>query len=225
MVDSQSLTVEENDGVVTVEFDRPNKRNALNVEMVTDLRDVLMELQQKSKHAIFLTGKGPVTTAGADTAVVGGDDDEQKRTLIKGINEIYELLQSHPRPTVMAAKGAAVGAGFQLAVICDFTIAGVETDLLKPEIKYGVFSGYSTAMLEVAVGGNVAREIALKGDTIPPKQALEWGIVSDIVPEAEVEDHARELVHQLSGYDSTAYAKTKETLGFDLELEDFENYP
>lgn len=224
-IDSQYLNVEMREETVIIEFDRPNKRNALNVELMTDFRDLLGQLNDNPEKGILLTGKGPVTTAGADTAVVGGDDDKQKRQLLGTINETYELLQSYPRPTVMAAKGAAVGAGFQLAIVCDFTIAGDETELLKPEIEYGVFSGYSTAMLDEAVGGNVAREIALKGDSIPPQRCLAWGIVSDVVSEENVEDYAIETLDRLIEYDQVTYAKTKEMLRFEIDLNTFENYP
>lgn len=223
--DAESVTVTEDGDVLVIELDRPDKRNALNVELITSLRDLLSELNDDPERGILLTGNGSVTTAGADTAIVGGDDERRKRELIEGINEVYEQLEAYPRPTVMAAKGGAVGAGFQLAMVCDFTVAGEETKLLKPEIKYGVASGYSTAMLETAVGGNVAREIALKGDAIPPERALEWGIVSDVVPEANVEDRARELLDQLVDYDPAAYAKTKEVLRSGIERDDFENYP
>lgn len=223
--DSESVTVTANDDVLIIELDRPDKRNALDIELITSLRDLLAELNADPNHGILLTGSGPVTTAGADTAIVGGDDEEQKRELIAGINEVYELLEAYPRPTVMAAKGAAVGAGFQLAMVCDFTVVGDETELLKPEIKYGVFSGYSTAMLEATVGNQIAREIALRGDAIQPEQALAWGLVSDVVPEADVDARARELLDQLTDYDSTAYAKTKEVLRFEVDRDEFEQYP
>lgn len=225
MVESDSLIVEESDSVVTIVFDRPDKRNAMDIDLISDLRDLLTELDAEQEQGILLTGNGSVTTAGADRDIVGGDDNERKRELLRGINKTYKLLTSYPRPTVMAAKGAAIGAGFQLALITDFTVVGEETALSKPEIKYGVFSGYSTAMLEKAAGGNVAREIALRGDEIPPERALEWGLVTDVVPEAEVEATARELAVQLADYEPTAYSKTKEALSFDGSLEEFDNYP
>lgn len=225
MAGNQPLSVTETDSVTNIEFDRPEKRNALDVEVVTELRDVLVELNEDPTDGILLTGTAPVTTAGADTSIVGGDDEEQKRALIERLNETYEVLQSYPRPTVMAAKGAVIGAGFQLAAMCDFTVAGDETKLSKPEIKYGVFSGYSTAMLRESVGANVAREIALKGDLIPPERALEWGIVSEMVPENEVQERARELTEQLSEYEPAVYKKTKRALQFEYGPDDFENYP
>lgn len=189
------------------------------------LRDLLTQLHEEQEQGVLFTGRGPVTTAGADTAIVDGDDDGKKRQLIDGMNDIYALLQSYPRPTVMAAKGAAVGGGFQLAVLCDFTIAGEETKLLKPEIKYGVFSGYSTTLLKDTLGRRAAQEIALRGDSIAPERALALGIVSEVVSEESVEDCARDLASQLVCHDPTAYAKTKGALEPEFDPLDFENYP
>lgn len=219
------LEITRDDGVRTISFDRPEKRNALDVPLVEDLLDELAAAEDDGEDAILFTGTGPVTTAGADTSVVGGDDDAAKRALVEGVNDVYAFLARYPRPTVMAVKGAAIGAGFQLAVACDFAVAAEDAALSKPEIGYGVFSGYSTRMLKSAFGTNVAREIALRGEEIPPERALEWGIVSDVVPTDAVEDRARELVELLAGYDPAAYEHTKGALSFEGAPEDFGNYP
>lgn len=225
MADRSRLDVTENDGYVTVCFDRPDKRNALDVELVTELLTIFDDLAETGTEGILFTGRGPVTTAGADTRIVGGDDEEAKRELLEGVNDLYEFLGDYRRPTVMAVKGAAIGAGFQLAVSCDFAVAGRDSTLSKPEIGYGVFSGYSTRMLKDTVGSNVAREIALRGESIPPERALGWGIVSEVVPSDEVERAARDLVETLVGYDPAVYERTKAALRFEESPDDFENYP
>jgi enoyl-CoA hydratase/carnithine racemase len=225
MADRSRLDVTEHDDYVTVRFDRPDKRNALDVELVTELLDVLDDLGAAGTEGILFTGRGPVTTAGADTDIVGGDDDAAKRDLVEGVNAVYEFLGDYRRPTVMAVKGAAIGAGFQLAVSCDFAVAGADAALSKPEIGYGVFSGYSTRMLAQTFGANVAREIALRGESISPERALEWGVVSEVVPSDDVEPTARDLLETLVGYDPTVYERTKNALQFDGAPGDFENYP
>ncbi len=225
MAEHNRLDVIEHAGYVTVRFDRPHKRNALDVGLVTELLDVLGDLGEAETEGILFTGRGPVTTAGADTDIVGGDDDVAKRELLEGVNALYEFLGDYRRPTVMAVKGAAIGAGFQLAVSCDFAVAGSDAALSKPEIGYGVFSGYSTRMLREAVGSNVAREIALRGEQIPPERALEWGVVSEVVPSDEVDAAARDLLETLVGYDPEVYARTKDALAFDASPADFENHP
>lgn len=224
-MDTRFLSISEGENVTTVTFDRPEKRNALTVEGVRELDAYLSDSSQEPDNGIVFTGTGPVTCAGADTDIVGGSDEKKKGQLLEALNGAYETLQTYPRPTVMAANGAAIGAGFQLAATCDFTIAGKETTLSKPEVEYGVFSGYSTAALQDSVGSNVAREIALKGTPIKPQQAREWGIVSEVVPEEDVESRARELCEDLSRYDKTAYEKTKQALVFEGSPGDFERYP
>ena len=219
------IEVDEEPSVLTVRLNRPDKRNALNLDLTKGLKELFEQLHEDPEKGVLLTGNGPVTTAGADVAVVGGDDDAKKRELTGTINEIYQLIESYPRPTVMAAKGAAVGAGFQLAIVSDFAVLGEETTFLKPEIEYGVFSGYSTRMLEHYFGAQVAKEIALAGNEISPQRALEWGMVTDVVAESEVEERARSVLDELVDFDPDAYRVTKEALRFDAGPADFEDYP
>lgn len=224
-VDSPVLDVDESERTVSVVLDRPDKRNAFNLELVNELYDALVELEERSDKGILLTGNGPVTTAGADVSIVGGDDEDKKRELTGKINDVYELLHRYPRPTVMAVKGAAVGAGFQLAIAVDFAVAGEETTLLKPEVEYGVFSGYSTRMIAHEAGNDVAREIALGGKTITPERAQQWGLISEVVADSAVEETAIELLEELVEYDPGAYEATKQALRFDHSPDDFDNYP
>lgn len=223
--DTPHVEIEETESTLTVRLNRPEKRNALNLELTKGLKDTLERLHEDPEKGVLLTGNGSVTTAGADVSIVGGDDDAKKRELTGTINDIYELIEGYPQPTVMAAKGAAVGAGFQLAITADFAVLGEETTFLKPEIEYGVFSGYSTRMLEHYFGAQVAKEIALAGNEIPPQRALEWGMVTDVVPEYKVEERAESLLERLVDYEPGAYRVTKEALSFDAQPADFDNYP
>lgn len=224
-VDSTVIDVVDTDDYVEVVLNRPNKRNAFNLELADDLHSILTELCSTGEKGILFRGEGPVTTAGADVSVVGGEDDAKKRQLTETINDIYQLLHEYPRPTVMPVKGAAVGAGFQFVMAVDFAIVAEGTTLLKPEIEYGVFSEYSTRMIAHQAGSHVAREIALAGTTVPPEQALHWGLISDVVPEDEVESAATDLLSKLVEFDPIAYRKTKEALVFDARPEEFETYP
>jgi enoyl-CoA hydratase/carnithine racemase len=219
------IEIEETDTALMVRLNRPEKRNALNLEVTRSLKYLFEQLHDNPEKGVLLTGNGSVTTAGADVAVIGGDDDTKKNDLIATINDIYKLIEGYPRPTVMAAKGAAVGAGFHLAITADFAVLGEETTFLKPEIEYGVFSEYSTRMLKHYFGAQIAKEIALAGNEILPEQALEWGMVTDIVPDSEVEDYAWSLLERLVDYDSNAYRMTKEALSFGAEPTDFDSYP
>jgi enoyl-CoA hydratase len=210
---------------LTVRLNRPEKRNALDLETVRALRNLLGELHEEPGPALLLTGAGPVTTAGADVAVIGSDDDDARAEFVAATNRLLHLVETYPRPTVMAVEGAAVGIGFQLAVAADFAVLGADATFLKPEIEYGVFSAYSTAMLEHRFGAQVAKEIALAGREIDPERALEWGIATDVVPGGEAEPRATALLDDLAGHEAGAYRATKAALTFEADPEAFENYP
>jgi enoyl-CoA hydratase/carnithine racemase len=223
--DTTTIAVEETDEIAVIKFNRPDSRNAFNLQLIEEFHNVLLDLNEDKTKGILLTGEGPVTTAGADTSIVGGEDDDKKEKLTENINNIYGLIHKYPRPTVMAVKGAAIGAGFQLALSVDFSVIGEESKLLKPEIEYGVFSEYSTRMIANQTSKNIAREIALAGNTISPEQALQWGLVTQVVPETKVESEAREYLDKLVSYDPICYEKTKESLAFSRDISEFENYP
>lgn len=220
-----NIEIEETDTTVTLSLNRPDKRNALNVEVAQELSDQLAALHKDATKGIFLRGNGPVTCAGADTAIVQDGTEEENRRFRELIEEIYERMNSYPRPTVMACKGAAAGAGFQLMVTCDFTILGEETTIYKPEIEFGLFSEYATKMIEHEAGTDVAKEVTLTGQTIEPERARSLGLVRDVVPNSKVEGVARELLSKLVGYDPTAYEMAKDSLRFQGSPSDFGGYP
>lgn len=141
-----------------------------------------------------------------DTDIVSDDAyDEKYGDAIEDLNaEVYQLLREYPYPTVMAAHGALIGIGFCHSVYCDFLVAGNNTRLSLPEIKYGLAVEAVLPELVDIVGARAAKEIALTGEPVSPSRAHELGLVTEIVPEAEVEDTARTLAEKIAAYDSQA---------------------
>lgn len=219
--DTPTLDVTERESTIEIALDRPDSLNAIDMDLATSLHELLGDLNDEPDKGLLLTGRGDVTTAGADTAIVANPDVDP--TEHAGyIHEIYDRLHRYPRPTVMACKGAIVGAGFQFALACDFAVVGEETTISKAEIEHGIYSEYAVEMTAAEIGARLTREIYLSGETFDPERAYGVGFASRLVPESAVDETARDLLADLVEKDPVAYEKIKRKLTYDGDVDDFE---
>lgn len=197
-----TLKVSSDGDILTVTFDRPDSLNALNTQMVRDFRDCIEEIHESSAKGFLLKGSGSSTCAGLDFSLAEQDPNSDE---VIEFNEIFdeglELLQTYPHLMMYAAKGAAVGAGFIYMLESDLAVAGEETTLMLPEVKYGLYPTGAAEPLESQVGARLGKEIALTGSKVDPERAAEIGLVNDTVPEAEVDDAARALFESVTQHD------------------------
>jgi enoyl-CoA hydratase/carnithine racemase len=201
------VAVDRSDGIATVRLNRPDKLNAVTLELLSELRDALVELPEEAVDGLIIAGNGPATCAGMDREIVA---DEKYADEINDLNdEIYGFLTSRPYPTAVAAHGALVGIGFILSLHCDFLVLGEETTLSLPEVQFGIAATHTIAPLERIVGTRAAKEIALTGDAIDPDRARELGLANRVVAEDDVEDAARELVGGIAEHESAVVRELK----------------
>ena len=201
------VAVDRSDGIATVRLNRPDKLNAVTLELLSELRDALVELPEEAVDGLIIAGNGPATCAGMDREIVA---DEKYADEINDLNdEIYGFLTSRPYPTAVAAHGALVGIGFILSLHCDFLVLGEETTLSLPEVQFGIAATHTIGPLERIVGTRAAKEIALTGDAIDPDRARELGLANRVVAEDDVEDAARELVGGIAEHESAVVRELK----------------
>lgn len=225
-VDTPAIEIDEDEDLVTIALNRPEKLNAITEEMMNGLHTLFTELDENPQKALLLTGRGKATCAGADTDVIEADDFSTSESEYEHKQqEIFQMLQTYPRPTVLAGKGAVIGAAFIFAFDCDFTVLGEETTFQYPETQLGMFSDRLPKLLNHLHGAQVAREVVLKGDEITPDRARELGLVTDVVPEGDVDAEAEALARQLADYDETVVEMIKETITFDFDPDDHVGYP
>jgi enoyl-CoA hydratase/carnithine racemase len=189
------------DGIVTVELNRPDKRNALTPEMVESLHETFGGLADDPPAGVLVTGRGRVTCAGMDTGVVSQDYENDFADLDALAQELYALLEDLPCPVAMAAHGALVGMGFVVSLSCDLLVVGAETTLSVPEVTYGITSEQTADRLPALVGRRVAAELLLTGEPLAPERARVVGLANDVVPEDAVDDRARELLATIADHD------------------------
>lgn len=193
-----NLRVAVADGIATLTIDRPKVRNALNLETVREFHEALVHLAGDDSIGVLI-----VTGAG-DVAFVSGADinDIRARTGADGLaainSSLFAAVERFPRPTIAAINGYALGGGCELALACDIRIAADTAKFGQPELGLGIIPGAgATQRLPRTVGLGRAKHLVLTGEIIDARQALEIGLVSAVVPAAELQDLARELARRI----------------------------
>ena len=214
------VQTEISDGVATVSLDDPDRRNALNAEMVDEIIAAFDALEaDRSVGAIVITGKGKGFCAGADLSHLGSSRRE-------GLLHIYEgflRVGRSPLPTIAAVNGAAVGAGMNLALVCDVRLASFSARFDTRFLQLGIHPGGGhTWMLQRAVGPAAARAMVLFGEVLSGPEAEQAGLVWRCVDDADLLDTARELAARAAAAPGELTRRTKATMDDVLAIDDHE---
>ena len=190
------MSVEE--GIATLTIDRPSVRNALNLETVQEGERALTALgADEAVGALIITG------AGESSFVSGADiNDIRARGRDDGLAAInssfFTAVERFPRPTIAAVNGFALGGGCELALACDIRVAADTAKFGQPELGLGIIPGAgATQRLPRIVGLGWAKHLVLTGEIIDAKQALEIGLVTAVMPAAQLQVRARELARRV----------------------------
>ena len=200
--------------VAVLTMNRPSKMNAIDRSMIDGLESAITEARLDGARALLLTGAGRGFCAGADlTAPPGqghtpGTETLATRGMPLGFPSL--LLQQFPRPTIAAVNGAAVGAGFGLALACDIRIASESARFSAIFAKRALSPDYGcTQLLPIAVGMSKALELMYTGDIIGADEAEQIGLVSSVVSDGDLLEHSMDLARKLASGPSVAHGLTK----------------
>lgn len=194
----KNIKVEIDGQVAVLTVDRPAVRNALNLETVQEIRAALQDLAANASVGVLI-----VTGAGDKAFVSGADiNDIRARTLTDGLaainSSLFAEVEKFPRPTIAAVNGAALGGGCELALACDIRVAADTARFGQPELNLGIIPGAgATQRLPRTVGIGWARHLVLTGETIDARQALAIGLVTAVVPPADLMPRARDLANRI----------------------------
>jgi enoyl-CoA hydratase/carnithine racemase len=192
------LTVEKYREITVVVLNRPEKRNALSAALRKEIADLLSFLdKEESTRVVVLTGAGSVFCAGFDLTEFDQAGDVIEH--FQGDDNpvlFHESLGSFSKPIVGAINGPALAGGFDVACQCDIRIAADTAIFGHPEIKFGAPTMFT--QLSYIVGGGIARDLALTGRRIDAAEALRIGLVSSVVPAAEIRDTAMACARQIA---------------------------
>ncbi len=215
--------LEENaDGIVTLTLNRPEQRNPISDEDVLEtLIAALARLDaDNATRAIIITGAGSAFSSGGNLKKMGAsgglNDPLPAQTRLnyrRGIQRLPLLIEAMEVPTIAAVNGPAVGAGCDLACMCDLRIAGESARFAESFVKVGIVPGDGGAwFLPRVVGFSKACEMALTGDAIDAREALACGLVSRVVPDTDLLAEARALAARIAANPPHAVRMTRRLL-------------
>jgi enoyl-CoA hydratase len=211
----------EADGVAVVTIDRPERRNALNLDVKRRLTAIIETLEaDPAVRVVILTGAGGVFVAGTDVAEMAGMTPTEHTLL--ATDQVFTTLRRCPKVLIAAIEGYALGGGCELALACDLIVAGENARLGQPEIRVGIMPGAGgTQRLLRAVGKYRAMRMVLTGEPITAREALGVGLLSDLVPDGTALERAMDLARTISRMPPLAVRAIKEVmqLGQDVPLE------
>lgn len=219
---NDAVLYQQDGAVVTVTLNRPEKRNPISEqEMVGGLVAALARVQaDASVHAVILTGAGPAFSSGGDLRAMQSALEERVRNPTGTITYYTEGIQRIPLafaaldvPVIAAVNGPAIGAGNDLACMCDLRIAAEGARFAESFVKIGIIPGDGGAwLLPRIVGWSKACEMALTGDPVSAQEALACGLVSQVVPADGLMAAARRLAERIAGNPPLAVRATKRLL-------------
>src|SRR5882724_613472 len=190
--------------ILTLVMNRPDRLNALNNELTSALNDALIRVASDSSvHVVVLTGAGRAFCAGGDLGAIGkgrerGDATELAPILRTGMQAVLNI-RTVPQPVIAAVNGPAAGAGMNLALACDIRLAVDSAAFGQNFAKIGLFPDYGgTYFLPQLVGPSVAAEMFYLGEMIDAQTALRLGIVSRVVPAAQLEAEVKALALKIA---------------------------
>jgi methylglutaconyl-CoA hydratase len=223
-----TLILEFRGEVANLTLNRPDKRNAINTQMIAELQTALDVIEKSHSRVVILTGAGTAFCAGVDLdllATIAQQSPSENQEDSRRIAKMFRRIWSFPRPMIAAVNGAAYAGGCAVATLCDFTLAAPEAKFGYTEVKIGFLPAIVSVFLTRQIGEKRSRDLLLTGRTIDAGEAKEFGLVSEIVPGDRLRDRARELADTLIASSPSSLTRAKHLLicsqqaGVDHDLE------
>jgi enoyl-CoA hydratase/carnithine racemase len=182
-----------------VTLNRPERRNALSLELMRELTGTFEQLSQHPDvRTMILRASGPVFSAGHDLAELVGGDEARYQEIFDACVVLMETIQAVPQPVIAEVAGVATAAGCQLVATCDLAVAAEGALFATPGVRIGLFCSTPMVALSRAIGRKRALEMLLTGEAIDARTAAEWGLVNRVVPAEELESATRALAKKIA---------------------------
>jgi enoyl-CoA hydratase len=228
-----TITTELKENIFIITINRPEKLNALNKDVFTDLDKVIIEIENNSEiKSAIITGAGPKAfIAGADISEFGNLDKNAAKALAKRGQDIFNRIENCSKPIIACVNGFALGGGCELAMSCHFRIASENAKFGQPEVNLGLIPGYGgTQRLTQLIGKGRAIELLISANMIDANTALQFGLVNYVVPQDELLNKAINLLQNINTKAPIAIAKCIQSAnavfnqslnGYEIELNAF----
>lgn len=223
-----TLLLETAPQVATITLNRPDKRNAISMEMIAELLSALDVIEKGASGVGIITGAGKAFCSGMDLemlASIAKNSPAENLEDSRRMARMFRRIWGFPKPLIAAVNGPAIAGGCGIATLCDFTLAAEDAKFGYTEVKIGFIPALVSVFLTRQIGDKRARDLLLTGRIIGAPEAKELGLVTEVVRPEELLPDARELADVLLSASPTSLARTKRLLvsaaapGVDAEIE------
>jgi enoyl-CoA hydratase/carnithine racemase len=224
MTEDGAPRIERGGDTICITMTRPERRNALSRDHLTQLLAAFTGAAETDATGIVLAGEGPVFSAGHDFRDVAGRPVAEVRSLLDLCTELMQTIEDVPQVVVARVHGLATAAGCQLVASCDLAVAAESAGFAAPGGKGGWFCHTPMVPIARSVGRKRAMELALTGDPIDARTALDWGLVNRVVPDEELDAAVAELLGRATRGSSASKAWGKRTMYAQLDRPERDAY-
>ncbi len=205
--------------MATLLLNRPERRNALSLNTLREMIHALKDLATRQEvRVVVLRGKGPMFSAGHDLKELAEGDLQDYRHIFADCMRMMLLLHEIPQPVIAGVHGIATAAGCQLVAACDLAIATENARFATPGVKIGFFCTTPMVPLSRAVGRKKALEMLFTGEFISAQEAMQFGLVNQIVPADELDDAIRRLAEHICQFSREVVGAGKATFYHQIEM-------
>lgn len=214
------VSCEVQDRVAVLTIDRPKALNALNPEVLNDLKAAFEGIDQSEVRCVILTGAGDKSfVAGADIAAMSTMTKAEGEAFGKQGNDVFLMVENFPLPVIAAVNGFALGGGNELAMSCDIRLASENALFGQPEVGLGITPGFGgTQRLARVVGVGMAKQLVYSATNIKANEALRIGLVNAVYAPDQLMDAARKLAGKIASNAPIAVRNCKRAINEGIEL-------
>jgi enoyl-CoA hydratase/carnithine racemase len=216
----QNICVQQDGPVAVITLNRPQRRNALSLELMLELMDCLDSVgRDRAIRAVILAAAGKVFCSGHDLSEMVGRDINEYRRLFDVCSELMMKIQGIPQPVIAEVQGIATAAGCQLVATCDLAIASEQAAFATPGVRIGLFCTTPMVALSRAVGRKRALEMLLTGELVDAVTAADWGLVNRVVPAADLQGETRKLAARIADASTLTVGLGKQAYYTQIDLD------
>jgi enoyl-CoA hydratase/carnithine racemase len=195
----QYVSLECEDAVAILTLNRPNRRNALSLDLMRELIGCLDEIvRSRIARAVILAAAGNVYCSGHDLSEMTGRTVSDYRQIFDICSDLMMKIQSIPQPVIAEVQGTATAAGCQLVAACDLAIASENATFATPGVRIGLFCTTPMVALSRAIGRKRALQMLLTGEAVDARTAVEWGLINEVVPASALKGATRKLAARVA---------------------------
>ncbi len=213
------------EGIGFITLNRPEKRNALSVNLMAELIDLLRSIRKEPEiRVVIIRAEGPVFSSGHDLSEMLGGDPVFYRSVFQACTEVMEAIRDLPQPVIAQVQGMATAAGCQMVAACDLAVASREARFATPGVRIGLFCHTPQVPLSRAVGRKRALEMLFTGRPISAEDAERYGLVNRVVAADDLEKETLALAKEIAQASPLILALGKESFYRQVEKEEKEAY-